>query len=475
MKIFLVLCSILCVSSAQAEIDRTLGEWGSGGGNALVCFKQKTAQVGGSEVDINIAEKIRNSESKKIPDKYLEYIESIEMFDLYEAKKRRGIDSPQPEIIKINDDEKYYDYFDRLAKRYDKRVYRMLFVLETAKTLIPDTRLIFHDFPVEHQNDLGSVALPSNNCVVATMAAQVNYNDFYEVHIDERLFNHPTHSKQSKATLILHELLYAVGRKTYDHKDSGATRNLVRYFISYHNSITEGEVSKALLDLKFYATGAVDPESRHMAQYDNSDITLETISQIKNAQHNIAEHTSDTFKSLENKELLKIILDQGKKDSYSLEGMIDSLESQTMILEWAISNGRSTQAWREIYNKFDKIYNLLLIEIQNSVKLNLTYLRESLTDELYTTEEDTRNILGKFNNYFDEIIMELSDSKFNIKRYENIQSVENIEKEITYFQIMFSMTSCSVTMPPISIEAKSIRNPEVCFYPIKLNNIIPKS
>jgi len=247
--IILVLSMMLTNAFGQETLDKSRGEWGSGGGNALVCFQAHNGSA---------AIKATQANSNIIPNQYIHDISFIEVYDLYEAKKRRGTSSNQAEIVTIGDTEGYYDYFDSLGKRFQGRVDKMYDILSNGRTLIPDSHLLFHDYGLAYQNDLGGVTLPGPNCLITTMAAQVNYGEFYEVHIDERLFDHRVHSKQSKATLLLHELIYAVGRKMFKHEKSGGTRNLVRLFISYHSSINDESVAKAVYDLNFLHKGAFE-------------------------------------------------------------------------------------------------------------------------------------------------------------------------------------------------------------------------
>lgn len=250
---------LLASFNTHAFINYDKGEWGSGGGNALVCFPAGQIAIG--EESFDVVSEIKKNQNT-IPDKFLPFIESIEMFDLYEAKKRRGLNSKKPEILEIQDDEHIYDYLDRLGNRFKNIIPMMHYMIGEAKKLIPDSQLIFHEYAVKYQNDLGSVTLPSKNCVIATMAAQVflesRENGFYEVHIDQRLYDHPKHSNQSRATLVMHELVYGLARKFFDHKSSAATRNVVRYFISYDTTLTEGFISSSLYKLGFYDKTQVD-------------------------------------------------------------------------------------------------------------------------------------------------------------------------------------------------------------------------
>ncbi len=398
MRLFLLLCTSVFALSANARIkglENIQGEWGSGGGNALVCFQRKVISIGGEEK--TITQLVRENKNR-IPDEVLQHIDSIEMFDLYEAKKKRGLSSVKPEIIEIGETEEYYDYIERLAKRYHGTVNDMYGFVEIGKNLIPDTNIIFHESAVEHQNDLGSVTLPTRHCIIATMAAQVNFNNFFELHIDERLFNHPKHSKQSKATLILHELIYAMARKHAKHTDSGSTRNIVRMLMSYHPDITEGAVSKAINDLDLLkvfwpnATGI---------SLDKQYAASTTIQVYKNMWKNVFHNMQIKFKFWMDWPDTKLLYETVLR-SYLLEsiGEESSVEKSMLGLKKMITQGliKSTNEllWKDYLKQFDIHKVALFKDISESIK----YYR---TGELFNEYIGNRAMNGQSEYYTDTI------------------------------------------------------------------------
>ena len=177
----LILVLLFVSIQAQAKINYARGEWGSGGGNAIVCFTQTT--IGTGDTFINIISEIKKN-NNTIADDFLPYIESIEMFDLYDAKRARGLNPSKPEIVKVRKDEEFFDYATRVANRFTKTNGHMLTVVNEGMRLLPETSFVMHEYGVKYQNDLGSVVLPSEKCVISTIAAQENSNDFYEAHVD---------------------------------------------------------------------------------------------------------------------------------------------------------------------------------------------------------------------------------------------------------------------------------------------------
>ena len=149
--------------SSNAAINYALGEMGSGGGNAIVCFEEGSIATG--EDSTHIISEIKKNKNQ-IPTKYLKWIKTIEMYDLYDAKKRRGIDSKSPEIINIEPSEKIYSYLDRLSHRFDKSVGPLKSFVKYGKELLPEDNIVWEDTAVKYQNDLGTVSLPGPNCII---------------------------------------------------------------------------------------------------------------------------------------------------------------------------------------------------------------------------------------------------------------------------------------------------------------------
>jgi hypothetical protein len=468
MKI-LVLALMLWTTSAVAKINYARGEWGSGGGNALVCFAEVTEVTNGEVRVRDLVAEVR-ANNNTIPDELLQWISSIELFDLYEAKKRRGLDSKKPEIIEIKSNEKIYEYFDRLGKRFEKNVYVMKNFITIGKELIPDTNLIFHESAVKYQNDLGSVTLPGPNCLISTMAAQVNFKDYFEVHIDQRLFNHPKHSKQSKATLILHELIYALGRKHLNHKDSGATRNVVRYYISYHESFTEGVVAKALHDLGFFKKDSETPEI--MAKYHYSKIMSTIALELESFNDYVITSFNDEYEQYLTQQLRDQVIAQFTKEGF---GDPSHYQADFFGLVELIDDGYRKSNDKKVWADFSTTYYDIIQEFQKRVDDDVNYYRTSILSTLDTrtqiTSEDRRNAVGHLEFFFDEYeitngIMLFKDIYDARKEYKG--AMEDIYKNFIYY------SQCRASSDSQPTPIPSDKENEECFEPLKLDNIIPR-
>jgi hypothetical protein len=274
MKTFFLFClliSILKPAIASIEyIENQIfeteqlrqGDWSSGGGNAVVCFEDGQARTAISEV---------RAAGGIIPNHILDFIISIEMYDLFEAKLPRGIDDTSPpEIIEIQDHQTLTGYSHYLEQRFLKIFPAMTNVISQGRGLIPESNIRFHAGAVRQQNDLGDTThVDSNRCVIQTMAVQRNWSNFHELHIDARLFNHPAHSRQSKATLLLHEYIYAYSRNKLSHTDSSQTRKMVEMSISHHQSMTYEYTARMITYLGYSSlTSGLDHPRAFVLEHD---------------------------------------------------------------------------------------------------------------------------------------------------------------------------------------------------------------
>jgi len=175
------------------------GDWSSGGGNAIVCFKNDT-----------IPKLIQADPTHWLKDEYISKIKSVEAFDLYQAKLPRGIDSIKPDIISLAKNETPYDYVLKIKNRFQNTLPYISSIIQNGQEKLSEENIIIEPnglLPIDDTQAVGQI--DKERCVLATMAVQVNWtnSDEYQLHLDERLFNHPTHSELSKAILLLHEYI----------------------------------------------------------------------------------------------------------------------------------------------------------------------------------------------------------------------------------------------------------------------------
>ncbi|MCR9204523.1 MAG: hypothetical protein NXH75_08105 [Halobacteriovoraceae bacterium] len=222
------------------EIFNLRGGWASGGGNAVVCFKSP-----------EFAERVKANDGI-IENDQLSNIESIEMYDNFEARLPRGLEQKVPALIKIRDTETFGEYSKRLARRFNPYVPSIGQVIYSGMNALPNSNIRFFEGPVKQVNDIDTPigSIDRSKCVITTMAIQRNFNGYFSLYIDSRLFNHPNHSKQSKATLVLHEYIYTVARER-SQTNSATTRELVGVTLTQHPDFTVNYVSFLAYNLGF--------------------------------------------------------------------------------------------------------------------------------------------------------------------------------------------------------------------------------
>lgn len=208
----------------------------SGGGTALVCFAE-------NDEGKKIVKDILTAKTG-IPDEAIDKIKSIETLDLYEAKLKRGFEGQEPQIAEPKKDEDFLKFTRRVLDRFNGFI-----SLETGRLEVPfETRNI-----IRHKNSLSRIydesfvgEFTNSNCLIAQVAAQDTRSRAPSLHIDDRLFSHPLNSEQSKAALILHEIIYYVDRKVNKAEDSAKTRAFVALMLS--NETIEIEAIADLID-----------------------------------------------------------------------------------------------------------------------------------------------------------------------------------------------------------------------------------
>ncbi|HAR43861.1 MAG TPA: hypothetical protein DCS07_14705 [Bdellovibrionales bacterium] len=234
-KIVAVAGLVGLASLAHAFAD---GGESSGGGNGIVCFDHSA-----------IADRVR-ANGGVVQDDDLEHIISLEMVDLYQAKKPRGLPPKPPGLIPINEDNSIDDG-QAIAEYLEKIENRLRYIYpEQARGLgylrkfLNDEALRFHPNPLHQMRDADLEIEPNSaQCTFTTMAYnEIITDEVVYIHFDERLFNlkntHTTHSRMSKAALVLHEYLYVLARlndpKTVSSKKA---RDYLGYLITQDTGV----------------------------------------------------------------------------------------------------------------------------------------------------------------------------------------------------------------------------------------------
>jgi hypothetical protein len=456
--------------TSSAEINYSLGEWGSGGGNAIVCFANVTEVIDGRVVDRNLPEEIREN-NNQIPDELLKWVDTIEMYDLYDAKKKRGISSKSPKIINIREDEQIYIYLDRVGNRFSKSVNLLKGIIKYGKELLPEDNIVWEETAVQHQNDLGTVSLPGKRCVIATMAAQVNHNDYYMAYIDSRLFNHPKHSKQSKATLILHELVYAVMREQLKETDSGSTRNIVRYLISSHSSYTEGKISEVLGRLGLSEITGIDNLSDISKKFFWSVIMQQLRMELDSFQYSLNNAALYEYNSTSNLELRREIISLVNRENILDPSHFENnfLGQLNMIIK---SSEVSTyqKEWLKIANKYSKTRDNLLAQIKREISDYRAEIIDTIKQRTKITKSDFALLEAKLDIYFEDYTYPGADKEFFEYIYKRNNESFLVNSIFDHFLVY---EQCSANFPGSGQDVSTDTKIESCYGPLKLDYIIP--
>jgi hypothetical protein len=208
------------------NLNQLGGKSGSGGGNVVICFKDRLA-----------AAKVK-SQDNAVYDEDLSQIESIEALDLYELTKGR-FKGTRKLFIEGN----VTSFDEYIQKHLSIMTTKLSRAAELAKelqypvygSLVPFTSddIAYTSEPLKRQKDSGeSVDFYTNpKCTLTTIIVQTTNPN--ELTIDERLFFHPVHSVTSQAVLFIHEFNYAFVLRSGNSTNSLLAQRQTQTQISY--------------------------------------------------------------------------------------------------------------------------------------------------------------------------------------------------------------------------------------------------
>ncbi|HTL12956.1 MAG TPA: hypothetical protein VL588_10735 [Bdellovibrionota bacterium] len=243
----------------------------SGGGNGVVCVEHPST-----------LDPYRDSSGRVPPDRvedflshHLDEVKSVEMVDLLEARLPRGWQSAGPEpLISPSGDETVDAFLGRIIDRLSYQVPPLARTVrwgqeQLAKGAIKKSTRAMPQ--IRDHNPLGSI--DHEHCFTATLASQRLTSHGLEITVDSRLYDHPSHSLQSRAVLLLHEFLYAAARDHGQHT-SRRTRALIGLILSDNKDRKIGDLMRLAqrLDLSFepvmktYVREIMEPIVRDLLQ-----------------------------------------------------------------------------------------------------------------------------------------------------------------------------------------------------------------
>jgi hypothetical protein len=253
----LICLSVTSVLLLAVVISTPLFATGTkGGGNALICFKpEKATEVlkayehtdsRGNIIPAQLNEK-GQLKNILIRDEHLADIDTIESFDLYEA--RMSIKGGDSKLIELKEDESPSDYIERLISRFDEVLPTFSAKMRNAMERIPLRDARFYPHGISPENDFTSVGLIDlSKCVLSSIFVQERVKNKEYLHLDERLFSHSKHGSFSRAVGYLHEIVYLIMRDQGD-STSDAARKIVTELIVHRNGATYENFAKEIISL----------------------------------------------------------------------------------------------------------------------------------------------------------------------------------------------------------------------------------
>ncbi len=225
----------------------------SGGGNSVVCFSKP-----------EIVDQIKNNHGY-LTDEFISSISSIEILDLHEAKFPRGIDRRRPKVVSAKNGENIESYIKKITNRLNFTIPELGQILRNGTAYFAPDHIIWQPFglePVQDSNQVGYI--DQSRCVIATLAMQRTVNQQNYLYIDDRLFNHPKHSLESKAVTLIHEFAYRYAREK-GQTDSYNTRLMVASILNNDGTLLLGDLNRDAI-----ALGFIVGSSSWVSTYDNT-------------------------------------------------------------------------------------------------------------------------------------------------------------------------------------------------------------
>ncbi len=211
--------SVLIVFMASFSLTAHAGK-DRGGGNARVCFSSVQAAQAAKRNPLN-------------RDAYWDAIESVELIDLYEARRPRGENGIVPSIVESNPGENGRAFAERIARRFDHRLALFANLIREGMETFSQNQIVWSEEPLGRTNDISpAIPIESKMCTTLALAIQKDVNGSDKIYLDRRLFQHPKHSLLSRNVTFLHEYIYQYARDKRGQENSSASREAVGLAIS---------------------------------------------------------------------------------------------------------------------------------------------------------------------------------------------------------------------------------------------------
>jgi len=221
-----VLKTGLVTTALLGAFQTFAGAGSSGGGNAVVCFKNSQS-----------IKQIKENDGW-IKTELFEDMESVELLDLYQAKLPRGMfNQNKREIVKAYENESVDEYLKRIIDTVGSQLPLVRSIIGWGERELTNRIAQPNGLrPIYDYNSFGMV--DNSKCIVATIIAQYSIGSDSYIQYDPRFYSlpHSVHAKESKALSLLHEYIYYTAPKG-DEGSSNTTRMLVGDIVTIGSSI----------------------------------------------------------------------------------------------------------------------------------------------------------------------------------------------------------------------------------------------
>ena len=220
---------VLTLTSALAHAD--------GGGDAVVCFNSRTARRDLRAIQRN---------GGLIPDSIIAHVESVESYDLAEARTPRGVSGGViPAIETLAPTETPLAYARRVISRLERLTPGLFGELESTLDSLSESQVVLQPHGVVAVEDTDPTdSIDDERCVLNTISHHTTIGSRYFIHLDQRLYNHPSFSDLNKALLVLHAVVYLNAENNYGHTDGRLSRLFVGRLVTTNAEVT----GRVLLD-----------------------------------------------------------------------------------------------------------------------------------------------------------------------------------------------------------------------------------
>lgn len=232
--------------SLAANADHTVplaensgGSMDVGGGRGIACFatKEQATQV--------------KALTGSLTNEMVDQIESFIPFDLYFSSLARGIPPVAPDLITLNfEGEEFTQIVSRQIERVKMIIPSFGLQMDSIWNKFQRNEIVWsRDGLISIEDDNIIESIP-NECALVTLALQYKLDNVDYLQIDPRLFYLPKMNEMGRASLIMHEIIYNIGRN-HGATSSRGTRIVMSKILRKEHTLHLADIIYPLYDHHF--------------------------------------------------------------------------------------------------------------------------------------------------------------------------------------------------------------------------------